>query len=238
VLTRRNLLSLAAGTAATFFIRVPEAVGHPVSEDNFVGIGGIDQPGEIRGNYQFWYLGAGGEVPHDVADNDRIQWRALKDQRTEPQSNGWRPVTIELEVELDELPDLFASGSKQIISPRLRELCDQFKVKAEYLPVKIAQPNGNLWPEQYVVMHPLERIDCINFAASDFDRYGDSDNFIVARFRRLVFRPERIGDRAVFRALRYSPIFASNGFRHAVLGAGLVVEFYAPEGQKPIVLKG
>ena len=101
--------------------------------------------------------------------------------------------------------------------------------QCEYLPVKISQPNGNLWPEQYVVMHPLERVDCIDFAASDFDRYGNGDNFHVARFRRLVFHPERIGDRAVFRALRYSPIFVSPAFREAVLGAGLTVEFYTLE---------
>ena len=128
----------------------------------------------------FWYLGSGWEVPHDVADRDRVVWKALKDQRTEPQSDGWRPVTIELEVPLDQLPDLFASGSKRVISPRLRGLCERFQVKCEYLPVKISQPNGNLWPEQYVVMHPLERVDCIDFAASDFDRYGNGDNFHVA----------------------------------------------------------
>ena len=128
----------------------------------------------------FWYLGSGSEVPHDVADRDRVVWKALKDQRTEPQSDGWRPVTIELEVALDQLPDLFASGSKRIISPRLRGLCERFQVKCEYLPVKISQPNGNLWPEQYVVMHSLERVACIDFAASDLDRYGNGDNFHVA----------------------------------------------------------
>jgi len=183
----------------------------------------------------FWYLGSGWEVPHDVADRDRVVWKALKDQRTEPQSAGWRPVTIQLEFELDELPDLFRSGSKYVISPKLRRLCERFHTKSEYLPVKIAQPSGNLWPEQYAVMHPLEVIDCIDFEKSDFDRYGSGDNFIVARFRRLVLRPEKIAGRAVFRPQRYSPIFASEAFRQAVLRARLAVDFYAPEGQEPKV---
>ena len=226
VVTRRNLLTLAAGAAATFLIRIPWVAGRSVSHDQKVTIGGRDR---------FWYLDSGAEVPHDVADRDRIVWKALKDQRSEPQAAGWRPVTIQLEFELDELPDLFRSGSKYLISPKLRRLCERFHTKSEYLPVKIAQPSGNLWPEQYAVMHPLEVIDCIDFEKSDFDRYGSGDNFIVARFRRLVLRPEKIAGRAVFRPQRYSPIFASEAFRQAVLRARLAVDFYAPEGQEPKV---
>jgi hypothetical protein len=118
-----------------------------------------------------------------------------------------------------------------LISERLRALCERFEVKAEYLPVSMTHPDGKVLSESYSILHPLEAIDCIDFGASDFDRYGSADNFIVARFRRLVFRPEVVGDRAVFRPQRYSPIFASNEFRETVLAAGLSVSFYPPDGQ-------
>lgn len=234
VLTRRNLFSFAAGTAASFLFRIPEGAGHAVSEDKFVWTGGIDLREAIHGNNRFWYLAPGKEVPHRIAEHDRIVWKLLRDQGTEPLVSSWPGATIHLEVEL-ELPDLFESGSKVIISPRMRRLCDRYQVKAEYLPVTITDPKGKVAADRYAIMHPLERIDCIDFAASDFDRYGSGDNFIVARFRRLVFLPEKIGGRAVFRPQRYSPIFASNAFRKALLRAGLAVEFYAPEGQGPRV---
>jgi pimeloyl-ACP methyl ester carboxylesterase len=51
LLTRRHLLSLAAGTAATAFVPTAwaEAAPQPISEDGFVRIGGIDQWVAIRG---------------------------------------------------------------------------------------------------------------------------------------------------------------------------------------------
>ena len=93
LLTRRNILTFAAGAAANFLIRIPWVAGQAVSDDNFARVAGIDQRVADPGLDQFWYLGSGWEVPHDVVDRDRIVWKALKDQRTEPQSAGWRPVS-------------------------------------------------------------------------------------------------------------------------------------------------
>jgi pimeloyl-ACP methyl ester carboxylesterase len=51
LLTRRHLLSLAAGTAATAFVPTAWAAAapQPISEDGFVRIGGIEQWVAIRG---------------------------------------------------------------------------------------------------------------------------------------------------------------------------------------------
>jgi hypothetical protein len=107
ILTRRNLLTFAAGAAATVLIRIPWVAGRPLREDNSVRVGDVDQRLAILGGDRFWYLGSGGEVPHDIAERDRTVWKALRDQRTEPQTAGWRQVTIELQVVLDQVPDLF-----------------------------------------------------------------------------------------------------------------------------------
>ncbi len=177
----------------------------------------------------FWYLAPGIEVPHEITHpGDDFDWRSVNDQGTEALASRWPAVVIRVEVDL-ELPDLFATGSKRVISPRLRALCDRFRVNAEYLPVKLTKPNGAVLSDSFSVLHPLERIDCIDFAASDFDRYGTAEKFTVARFRRLVFHPEAIGDRAIFRPQRYSAIFASDEFRDAAQREGLVVKFYPPE---------
>lgn len=178
----------------------------------------------------FWYLSPGKEVPHDITHPDRAQWKSLDDQGTEPLASRWPVLTIQLQAQL-ELPDLFATGSKRVISQRLRALIERFHVNAEYLPVKITNSDGSVLSETFSVLHPLERIDCIDFGTSDFDQYGSGANFIVARFRRLVFRPEAIGDRAVFRPQRYSAIFASEEFRETALREALDIKFYPPDGR-------
>jgi hypothetical protein len=180
----------------------------------------------------FWRLSSGKQVAHRITQPapDSFDWKSLDDLRTEPLAARWPQLTIQLREEF-ELPDYFASGTKPILSKRLRALCEeQFRVNAEFLPLKIVGSDGKMKSESFSVLHPLERIDCIDYEASQFDRYGDDEDFTIARFRSLVFRPQVIGDRALFRPQRYPAMYVSNEFREAVLAGHLVVKFYPLEG--------
>jgi hypothetical protein len=147
---------------------------------------------------------------------------------TAPLAGWWPLLTVSC---VPPLGDLFEFTSMKAVSERFRRLCDGFQVNAEFLPVNVERRNGapasNL---PYWILHPLERIDCIDYAASDYDIYGTKDNFSVARFRRLVMRPEVIGDRDLFRPDRYTALYVSQKLRDAILGARLTVGFRQLEG--------
>jgi len=138
----------------------------------------------------FYRLGSGGEVDLNVLrPGDGTDWDWWKLDRgmfdTAPLAGGWPMMTLQCECAEQRLPDLFRLGSKTVVSDRFRGLCDGFQVNAEFLPVNVVRPNGAPASDlPYWFLHVLERIDCIDYAASDYDIRGDKDNFGVARFRR------------------------------------------------------
>jgi len=125
-----------------------------------------------------------------------------------------------------------------VVSDRFRTLCDGFQVNAEFLPVKIVHrgrvPASDL---PYWCLHALEQIDCIDYDASDYDTYGPKEKLVFARFRRLVMRPEVIGDRDFFRPYRHSALFVSQKLRDALQSANLVADFGKLQGTQaePII---
>lgn len=149
---------------------------------------------------------------------------------TAPLAGWWPGLTFQCE---RRPSDLFAFGPRWFVSDRFRRLCDGFQVNAEFLPVDIVRPNGAPASDvPYWYLHVLDRIDCVDYAASDYDNiYGDKHDFHIRTrgLRRLVMRPEAIGNRDLFKADRLSGLYVSQKLRDASLGAGLKVPF----GQLP-----
>src|SRR5262245_11368243 len=179
----------------------------------------------------FYKLALGDDVPSLPGDGIDL-WELDKDTfGAAPLAGRWRVLTIKC-LEMQPLPDLFKAGSKTIVSERFRRRCGGFRVNAEFLPVNALRPDGDPASDQpYWCLHPLERIDCIDYNASIYDIYGSKEDFVVARFSRLVMRPEVIGLRDLFRPDRHSALYVSRRLRDAILEAGLSVGFRELEGQ-------
>src|SRR5262245_24836536 len=183
-------------------------------------------------NQAFYRLALGDEVPTEILPGDRIDLSKLNKDvfGAAPLSGRWRVLTIRCLWE-QPLPDLFEFSSRAIVSERFRRLCDGFRVNAEFLPMNVLRPDGAPASDQpYWFLHPLERIDCIDYGESVYEIYGTKDDFTVRRFSRLVMRPEAIGERDLFRPDRYSALYVSQKLRDAILEARLVVGLYQLEG--------
>src|SRR5262245_5917469 len=184
-------------------------------------------------NQPFYGLALGDEVPTEFLPGDGIDLSKLNKEvfGTAPLSGRWRVLTIRC-LEEQPLPDLFEWSSRSIVSERFRRLCDGFRVNAEFLPMNVLRPDGKPASDQPCwFLHPLERIDCIDYDASVYEIYGTKDDFTVRRFSRLVMRPEAIGDRDLFRPDRYPALYVSEKLRDAILRAKLSVGFRELEGQ-------
>jgi hypothetical protein len=164
------------------------------------------------------------QVPGDDYD------AGLDDLGVEPIASIWPVLNISVQDRKD-IPDYFASGGKPIVSDHFRALCERFVISAEFLPIRIHRPAGTPPVQQaFWVLHPLERIDCINVEESIFEMYGKPPNFIVKRYHKLVFRPDVIGRRAVFRPLHDPALYVSAAFRQAAEELKLWVRFSALPG--------
>src|SRR5215510_6106510 len=191
----------------------------------------------------FYRLAPGDQVDHEIrpgpgAGIDLINKLGNDQYGTDALAGRFPVLTIQC-LEKQSLPDLFDSGSKTVVSDRFRSLCDGFRVNSEFLPVNIVRPDGAPASEiPYWFLHPLERIDCIDYDASIYDTYGDKkgDRWVIGRIKRLVMRPEVIGDRDLFRPKRNPSLYVSQKLRDAIERAGLVVGFAQLEGQtEPII---
>src|SRR5262245_6650949 len=186
----------------------------------------------------FYRLAPGDQVDHEIrpgpgAGIDLINKLGNDQYGTDALAGRFPVLTIQC-LEKQSLPDFFNSGSKTVVSDRFRSLCDGFRVNAEFLPVNIVRPDGAPASDlPYWFLHPLERIDCIDQDASVYDIYGEKkDRFVFAGFKRLVMRPEVIGDRDLFRPQRYPFLYVSQKLRDAIERAGLVVDFDDLEGTR------
>jgi len=125
-----------------------------------------------------------------------------------------------------------------VVSERFRRLCEGFNTQLEFLPVKIErQPGIAPSTEPFWLIHPLDHVDCIDYENSVFVKYGAGDDFGIGLVDKLVFRPEAIGDRAIFRPLHDALVYCSRAFRDAVEKAKLKVAFYPLPPRPTVSLK-
>jgi hypothetical protein len=160
-----------------------------------------------------------GVIPHAIWHNEPgdSDWDSVDDILTAPILGSFPVLTLQCR-RREAVPDYFESGSKPIVSAKFRNLAERFSVAAEFLPVNLLDYQGN--PARggpYWFMHMLEEIDCIDLEQSEYETLSDRPDSLLRRVRKLSFRPEMIGDRAMFRPHRYLQMFVTGGVREEIV---------------------
>jgi hypothetical protein len=173
----------------------------------------------------FYRVDMGAEVRHELYRDypGDEYWTGYNDLDTMPLLKAWKQLTIVTE-QSEALPDWFDSGGKPIISASLRAACEEMNIVAEYLPVVIIH-RGSIVKPNYWILHPLERIPCIDIANSDFEMYGKPPNFTVKRYKKLTFIDRVVSERHLFRPQHDPAIYASSAFRRLCESRHLTVLF-------------
>jgi hypothetical protein len=67
-----------------------------------------------------------------------------------------------------QLPDFVQAGQALIVSDKLRNLIEAFKVDAEYVSVTLVRRGSVQSKQPYYLLNPLASIDCFNYKKSEY----------------------------------------------------------------------
>jgi hypothetical protein len=164
------------------------------------------------------------DIRQDIPDEYLEAFRRFDLHDPAAVSGRFPILTVECE-NAKPMPDFFRSGPNAVVSERFREVCSEFQVPAEFLPIQINQRGERAPGSPFWIVHLLERLDCIDGERSDFEAWSVRPESEFRRLKRLEFREAAIGDRDLFRPKRFSQLFASHRLRHALLRADCLVRF-------------
>ncbi len=119
---------------------------------------------------------------------------------------------------------LYNIGGRIIASPRLQKLLKQRKVKfVEYLALAILNPKGKPFSNEYVMVHPIEPVDCIDLDRSKYEM-STIVQTEIDEMHQLVLKPESIPpDRVLFKAHQYpGAVIAHRDLAKAIDDAGMI----------------
>jgi hypothetical protein len=96
--------------------------------------------------------------------------------------------------------NLLNSDRAIVASPALRDWLDKRQIPdVEYLPVSIIDHRGRVASADYVIVHPIGPVDCIDRDQSEFSESRITPGQI-SRFRKMVIDDRRVpADRQIFR---------------------------------------
>jgi hypothetical protein len=100
-----------------------------------------------------------------------------------------------------KLADFLFCVGPPVISPKLRQAIEALgQQKIEFLPITILDHKKKVATKDYVVMNPLEIIDCVDIKASKVE-WNDDDHTMIAQMDSLVLRESKIAKHVlIFRA--------------------------------------
>ena len=96
--------------------------------------------------------------------------------------------------------NLLNSDRAIVVSPTLRDWLEKRRIpQVEYLPVSIIDHRGRVASADYVIVHPIGPVDCIDRDQSEFSESRITPGQI-SRFRKMVIDDRRVpADREIFR---------------------------------------
>ena len=102
--------------------------------------------------------------------------------------------------QLKLVDNLSNSDDCMIASPRLRQAIEDHQpAKVEYLPVSIIDHRGRVASSEYVIVHPIDPIDCIDRERSKFEESAITPG-LISYLDKMVIDGTRVPpDRAIFR---------------------------------------
>ncbi|MDX2006044.1 MAG: hypothetical protein SFU83_12260 [Meiothermus sp.] len=119
-----------------------------------------------------------------------------------------------------KLTDLLAVGSYLVVSPKMKEVLEQFD--ADYLEF-FEVPVFTTWNKKqhlYYLVNVLDPLDCTDLEVSSFDFDWDGER--LDEVRRWIVKEERIGTRQVFKDRRiYGEVFVGEAAKQALEAAKL-----------------
>src|SRR5436190_11451566 len=79
---------------------------------------------------------------------------------TDPIADKW-PTQIRIQLRSKKkLPDYFPVGELKLTSQPFVDVCRDFKVNAEFLPVQVLDKDGTKSQQTYYFCHVLDMVDC------------------------------------------------------------------------------
>jgi hypothetical protein len=123
----------------------------------------------------------------DVGYHDISQIRDIKMTLTIP-LESFPHVRFDVKFRKKNLPDYMVCGVAYIVSKRLKDLFEEFKVKAEFFPVEIYFINEQRFIGDYYYFHLLAEEDCFDFENSEYEVDEDDDSVESIERLELAFK--------------------------------------------------
>jgi len=94
--------------------------------------------------------------------------------------------------------DYFPVGPLRLVSRQLMNVCREFDVEAEFLPVQLITKDGTESDEDFYFCHLLDSVDCFNSEKSKCT-YRDAEETWIDELSELVIDEERASGHHLFR---------------------------------------
>lgn len=155
----------------------------------------------------------------------------------EYRDNGWQPAMVFPDNLPDEPPplkvrvisrkrpaDMIMYGLQCVVSERLRDVLDQFKVQARYFPTEVTWKKAPYTDAKFFLMKLHDNLDALDTAKSDYDVWDRGGTILpYIHMRRVVLRDDVVEGYHFFSLAKCLDqiLIASEELVNAVKAAGL-----------------
>jgi hypothetical protein len=154
-------------------------------------------------------------VPNiDFIDGDKMG--DIYEFSTDPIADEW-PAQVRMQsLSKKKLPDYFPVGTLRLASRRFVDVCRDFKVNAEFLPVQILEKGDSKSQQAYYFCHVLDMVDCFDYKKGKI-KYRDKKTDWIDKVTKFVIDEEKAAGHHLFRIdMSLFIIAASDEFAEAV----------------------